>query len=206
MPRAVDLRRCRCCAPSRSSGRAATSAGAAPPRRTRAPRGRCSTGAFGWPAAEPGRRCVGRRRRGRWSAPTPAVAPVRAAAARRPEQRRGAAAGGGAAFAPAGADHGDDAVDRNRLAFLRANLGEHAGGRRRNLGVHLVGRDLEERLVALDRVADLLDPADDRAFGDRLAHLRHHDVGCHTCWITGIAVLGRESAGSISDLKCPIAT
>ena len=45
-----------------------------------------------------------------------------------------------------------------------------------NLGIDLVGRDLEQRLVAVDRVADLLDPADDRAFGDRLAHLGHHDV------------------------------
>ena len=33
--------------------------------------------------------------------------------------------------------------------------------------------------VALNRLAHLLDPADDRAFGDRLAHLRHHDIGGH---------------------------
>ena len=59
-------------------------------------------------------------------------------------------------------DHGDDAVDGHRLALLRPDLGQHAGGRRRDLGVDLVGRDLEQRLVAIDRVADLLDPADDR--------------------------------------------
>ena len=29
------------------------------------------------------------------------------------------------------------------------------------------------------RVADLLDPADDRAFRDRLAHLGHHDISGH---------------------------
>ena len=45
-----------------------------------------------------------------------------------------------------------------------------------NLRVHLVGRDLEQRLVAIDRVAHLLDPADDGPLGDRLAHLRHDDV------------------------------
>ena len=94
------------------------------------------------------------------------------------ERRAGAAAALAGARA-AGADHRDDAVDRNRLAFLDADLGDDAGGGRRNFGIHLVGRDLEQRLVAIDRVADLLDPADDRAFGDRLAHLRHHDVGWH---------------------------
>ena len=77
------------------------------------------------------------------------------------------------------ADDRDDAVDGNRLAFLDPDFGETPGDRRRNLGVDLVGRDLEERLVAIDVVADLLDPADDRALGDRLPHLGHHDIGGH---------------------------
>ena len=77
------------------------------------------------------------------------------------------------------ADRGDDAVDRNRLPFLDLDLGQHACRRRGDLGVHLVGGDLEQRLVAIDRIADLLDPADDRAFGDRLPHLGHHDVCSH---------------------------
>ena len=75
------------------------------------------------------------------------------------------------------ADRRDDAVHRHGFAFVHLDLGQHARGRRRDLGVHLVGRDLEERLVAIDRVADLLDPADDRAFRNRFAHLGHHD-GC----------------------------
>ena len=72
----------------------------------------------------------------------------------------------------------DDAVDR-RPSRLRCALisVQHAGRRRRNLRVHLVGGNLEQRLVAIDRVADLLDPSDDRAFRDRLAHLGHDD-GC----------------------------
>ena len=45
-----------------------------------------------------------------------------------------------------------------------------------HLGVDLVGRDLDERLVDLDRVADLLEPLEDRAFGHRFAHLGHGDL------------------------------
>ena len=67
----------------------------------------------------------------------------------------------------------------DRLAFLRQNLHDDAGRRRGNLGVHLVGRDLQQRLVAVDLVADLLHPADDGALGDRFAHLGHHDIGGH---------------------------
>ena len=68
----------------------------------------------------------------------------------------------------------------DRLAFLVADLEHHAGGRAGDLGVHLVGGDLEQRLVALDLVADLDQPLGDRALGDRLAHLGHHDFGCHS--------------------------
>ena len=37
------------------------------------------------------------------------------------------------------------------LAFLDPDLGQHAGSRRRNLRVDLVGGNLEQRLVAVDR-------------------------------------------------------
>jgi hypothetical protein len=50
---------------------------------------------------------------------------------------------------------------------------------RRDLGVDLVGGDLEQRLVDLDGVADLLQPAGDGAFGDALAQLRKCDVSGH---------------------------
>ena len=52
---------------------------------------------------------------------------------------------------------------------LDEDLLQHAGDRRRDLGVDLVGRDLEQRLVDLDVVADLLEPAGDGALGDALA-------------------------------------
>jgi hypothetical protein len=44
------------------------------------------------------------------------------------------------------------------------------------LGVDLVGRDLDDALVDRDAVADLLEPFEDRALGDRLAHLRDGHV------------------------------
>ena len=74
------------------------------------------------------------------------------------------------------ADHRQLHADLDRLAFGDEDLAEHARGRRGHLGVDLVGRDLEERLVPLDRVADCFHPARDRSFGHRLAELRHHHV------------------------------
>jgi hypothetical protein len=51
----------------------------------------------------------------------------------------------------------------------------------RDLGVDLVGRDLEQALVGLDRVTDLLEPAGDRSLGDALSE-RGEDHGCaHDC-------------------------
>ena len=47
---------------------------------------------------------------------------------------------------------------------------------RRNLGVHFVGRNLEQRLIALHVLAGLLQPLGQRAFHDTLAHLGHYDV------------------------------
>jgi hypothetical protein len=46
----------------------------------------------------------------------------------------------------------------------------------RHLGVDLVGRDLEQRLVGLDMLALGLQPLRDRPLGHGDAHLRHDDV------------------------------
>jgi hypothetical protein len=62
------------------------------------------------------------------------------------------------------------------LAFWNADLRDNTTRRRRNLRVHFVGGDLEERFVSLDRLADLLQPAGDRALGYGLAELWHEDV------------------------------
>src|SRR5207302_2307437 len=50
------------------------------------------------------------------------------------------------------------------------------GRDRRNLGRHLVGLDVEQRLVRLHGVADLLVPVGHRSFGHGLAELRHDHV------------------------------
>ncbi len=76
----------------------------------------------------------------------------------------------------AGVDAGDDGADLDGVAFLGEDLGERARRRTRHLRVHLVGADLEQRLVELDRLADGLVPRDHRPFRDRFAHLGHGDV------------------------------
>ena len=52
------------------------------------------------------------------------------------------------------ADDRDHGVDFDGGAFREADFRQHAGNRRGNLSVHLVSRDLEERLVDCDGVAD----------------------------------------------------
>jgi hypothetical protein len=69
--------------------------------------------------------------------------------------------------------HLDDVV------LLRIDFQEHAGDRGRNLGVHLVGTDLQQRLVDGYRVSDLLEPSGDRAFDNALAERRHRDWNRH---------------------------
>ena len=73
----------------------------------------------------------------------------------------------------------DDGVDGYRLTFPRGDLGEDSLDWRRNLSLDLVGCDLEERFVPIDMIADFLEPAHDRAFDDRFAHLGHDDLSGH---------------------------
>ncbi len=85
--------------------------------------------------------------------------------------RFGRRTGGGIGFDP-----GHHGLDRDRLTLLHQNLRQHPRVGSRDLGIDLVGRDLEDRLVPLDRVSHLLDPARQRPFGNRLAHLGHDYV------------------------------
>ena len=64
---------------------------------------------------------------------------------------------------------------RARSALLHQDLRDGPVDGGGDLRVDLVGGDLEERLVALDRVALLLQPLQDRSLDDRLAELRHLD-------------------------------
>ena len=47
-----------------------------------------------------------------------------------------------------------------------------------NLSVHFIGRNLEQRFIAFDLVAGLLQPFGQGSFDDAFAHLGHYDV-CH---------------------------
>ena len=152
--------RCRRCARARSAARAATISDAAGPPST---------------AVAP--RCRRRRRPGRGAAGLAA-----AAACGLGGSGRRAACGavwrgaGGAAVSPASPIDATTVLTGTVSPSLTLISVRTPAAGRRDLGVDLVGRDLEQRLVAVDRVADLLEPPDDGPFGDRLAHLRHHDV------------------------------
>ncbi len=82
-----------------------------------------------------------------------------------------------------GVDLGDRGADGDGLPIGDEDLRDRPGDLGRHLGVHLVGDDLEERVVLLDGVAFLDQPALDRAFGDRFAQLGHLDRGCHRFWV-----------------------
>ncbi|OMC11039.1 hypothetical protein A5736_02335 [Mycobacterium sp. SP-6446] len=71
------------------------------------------------------------------------------------------------------ADHRQVAANLDGVVLLGDDLGQHAGGGRRDFGVDLVGRHLDQRLVELDRIAFLLEPARDRSLGDALTEGRH---------------------------------
>src|SRR6266849_5147918 len=89
----------------------------------------------------------------------------------------------GAAAAFAGSGLGTGGAEGGGAAAFGGSSFAGAGGRCRDFGIDLVGRDLEQRLVPLDGVADLLEPFAQRAFGDGLAHLGHEYVyACH--WIS----------------------
>ena len=92
-------------------------------------------------------------------------------------------------------DDGQLGADLDGGALLHEDLGDEAGSGRRDLGVDLVGRDLEEDLVLRDGVAHLLVPAGDGSFGDGLAQLGHDDVGhpCSPLPVSDIAVSPNNS-------------
>ena len=97
----------------------------------------------------------------------------------------GVAAAGFAPPLPPDCHAPDDLADRDGVAGLGEDLLHHPGGGSGNLGVDLVGRDLDDRLVGLDGVAGLLGPLEDHALGDRLAHGRHGDVDRFACGLLG---------------------
>ena len=67
-------------------------------------------------------------------------------------------------------------ADLDRRPLLHEDLGDDTLARARHLGVDLVGRDLEQRLVQRDGLALLLEPLGDGAFGHGDTHLGHHHL------------------------------
>jgi hypothetical protein len=92
----------------------------------------------------------------------------------------GTSATGGAGSAGASAaDRYERGSDFDRLILgYQDGLDDSRDGRG-DLGVDLVGRDFEQRLVDLDPVADVLEPTGDRALGDTLAECREVDGFAH---------------------------
>ncbi len=75
-----------------------------------------------------------------------------------------------------GREHGDPGLHIDGRALGDEDLDHHAGGRRRNLRIDLVGRDLDDRLVGLHGVSNLLEPTRDRSLGDAGPHLGHNHI------------------------------
>ena len=83
---------------------------------------------------------------------------------------------GGLAFSSDRADHG---IDLHGGSGLDLDVLQRAGGRRGNFSINLVGGDFEQRLVALDFLARLLQPLGNGSFKDRLPHLGHDYISWH---------------------------
>ena len=66
--------------------------------------------------------------------------------------------------------------DLDGLILLREDLHQLARLGGGDLGIDLVGRHLDDRLVLVDPVPFLLVPGEDRALGHRLTHLGHGDL------------------------------
>ena len=94
-------------------------------------------------------------------------------------------------------DHRQHGADLDGVVLVDLDLHQRAGHGGGDLGVDLVGGDLQERLVDRHLVADLLEPAGDGAFGDGLAERGEGDFGgqCSSfCWRTGWSCRGQEWA------------
>ena len=122
-----------------------------------------------------GRRVLGRRRR-----PEP------------PSRRRCRVTGarrrrciGARARVVGGLDDRDLGVVGDGRPFLGKDLAQGPLERRRDLGVDLVGDDLDQRLVLGDMIARLLQPLPDRPLGDALAELGHRHLGHVRCSSVG---------------------
>jgi hypothetical protein len=87
--------------------------------------------------------------------------------------------GGGRCLGGALADAAEQCADGDIGAFADDDLGERAGRGCVHFERHLVGLELDQRIVHGDAVADLLEPARHGRFGHRLAQRGHFDLARH---------------------------
>ncbi len=100
--------------------------------------------------------------------------------------------------ARAGGHPREHLADRDGVAGRGEDLGQRAGSGGGDLGVDLVGGDLDDRLVRGERVALALEPFEDDALGDRLAHLRHRDLDHATGGAVAVTVLRGGGRGRLA--------
>jgi hypothetical protein len=78
-----------------------------------------------------------------------------------------------------GLDGAEQRADVHRLARLDRDRRQHAGRRGRHFERHLLGLELDQRLVFADGLAFALEPLRDRRLGDRFAKRRNADFCGH---------------------------
>jgi hypothetical protein len=79
------------------------------------------------------------------------------------------------------------AADRNRIALARGMGAHHAGNRRLDFDLGLVGFDREDGLALANRLAGLFVPADNFTLGHRVPQLGHLDRCRH--YVTEVYLL-----------------
>ena len=73
----------------------------------------------------------------------------------------------------------DDGADTNSFVLIGEDLKQNASSRGGDLGIDLVGGDLQQGFIGGDSVTNLFQPAGDGAFGDRFTELGHLDRERH---------------------------
>src|SRR5688572_7176441 len=78
-------------------------------------------------------------------------------------------------------EHGHRFIHLNGVAFVKQNLRQGSGRRRRDFRIDFVRRDFKQRLISLDAIANLLQPLGYCSFRNGFTHLRHYHFCCHNC-------------------------
>src|SRR5207237_8512136 len=97
-----------------------------------------------------------------------------------------------------GVDHRNDLLRSDRRPIGLANLSQHAGIGRWKLEHYLVGFDVDQILVALDRLSGFLVPIDERRLGNGLRQNRDFDLNSHPLSSVPLATDQHDSPALVS--------